>query len=425
MRVDDRAQRPARQALPQQVHGLRGVQAMRGVEQQGTGFARCTSHQQLGGGKPAAVPDLQAVQGIAQHVHLAHFGGHLCAPVRAAPRMLGGPDGLGEGMLLAQESLLVLVVDDDRLQRMLARAALESLGHRVVEATDGDEGLRKFVESRPDLVLLDVEMPNHDGYWVAQQMRSAEPGGWTPILFLSSLQGDEDIWRGIEAGGDDFLSKPVTTRLLGAKLRAMQRLVSMRKRLEERSEELRLANAKLEELSTHDPLTGLFNRRAIDTHLHQEIAACRREGQALSVAMIDIDHFKRYNDRAGHLAGDECLRRVAQLLHDACLRPRDMAGRYGGEEFALILPLTPLSGAMTYARGLLRALAQMQLAHPDSPLGPYLTLSGGLTTCVPDDSTTAEGLLLRADDALYQAKAKGRNRFFSYEMQLDTLAQGR
>jgi len=326
-------------------------------------------------------------------------------------------------MYLPQESLTVMVVDDDRLQRLLARAALESLGHRVVECLDGEAAVQQFSASRPDLVLLDVEMPGRDGYWVAQQLRAAEPGGWTPILFLSGLQGDDDIWRGIEAGGDDYLTKPVTTRLLGAKLRAMQRLLAMRGKLLERSEELRVANAQLEQLSTHDPLTGLANRRAIDARLHHEIAACRREGQPLSVALVDIDHFKRFNDGAGHLAGDHCLQQVAKLLGEACLRPRDLAGRYGGEEFALILPLTPLSGAMTYARGLLRALQQLQLPHPDSPLGGHVTLSGGLTTCVPDETTTAEGLLLRADDALYQAKAKGRARFFSYEMQLDTREQ--
>lgn len=322
-----------------------------------------------------------------------------------------------------QESLTVMVVDDDRLQRMLARAALESLGHRVLECGDPELAVELFSARRPDLVLLDVEMPGRDGYWVASQLRAAEPGGWTPILFLSGLQGDDDIWRGIEAGGDDYLTKPVTTRLLGAKLRAMQRLLAMRRKLIERSDELRAANAQLEELSTHDPLTHLANRRAIDEHLHREIAACRREGQPLSLALLDIDHFKRFNDGAGHLAGDQCLQQVARLLADACLRPRDLAGRYGGEEFALILPLTPLSGAMTYARGLLRALEQLHLPHPDSPLGTYVTLSGGLTTCVPDETTTAEGLLLRADDALYQAKAKGRNRFFSYEMQLDTHEQ--
>ena len=324
---------------------------------------------------------------------------------------------------MAQESLLVMVVDDDRLQRLLARAALQSLGHRVLECSHGGEALTQFSAQRPDVVLLDVEMPGHDGYWVAQHLRAAEQGGWTPIIFLSGLQGDDEIWRGIEAGGDDYLIKPVTTRLLGAKLRAMQRLVSMRKKLEERSEELRLANAQLEILSRHDAMTGLANRRAIDAHLHQEIAACRREGQALSVALLDVDHFKRFNDAAGHLAGDQALQQVGKLLSDACLRPRDLAGRYGGEEFALILPLTPLSGAMTYARGLLRLLAQMRIAHPDSPVGPWLTLSGGITTCVPDDNTTAEGMLLRADDALYQAKAKGRGRFFSYEMKLDTAEQ--
>lgn len=312
-----------------------------------------------------------------------------------------------------------MLVDDDRLQRMLACAALESFGHRVLECENAEEAVAQFTARRPDLVLLDVGLPGHDGYWAAQQMRAAEPGGWTPILFLSNQPGDDEVWRGIEAGGDDCLVKPVTTRLLGAKLRALQRLLAMRGRLEERSEELRQANAQLAALATHDPLTGLANRRALDAHLHHEIAACRREGQALSVALVDVDYFKRYNDRLGHLAGDECLKSVAQLLDSGCLRPRDIAGRYGGEEFALILPLTPLAGAMTYARGLLRTLAQQALPHPDSPLGPLLTISGGITTCVPDDHTTAEGLLLRADQALYEAKNRGRSCFFSFEMQLE------
>ncbi len=316
--------------------------------------------------------------------------------------------------------LTVLVVDDQAVPRLMAKAAIESLGHRVLECADPVAAVQVFIQSKPDLVLLDVEMPVHDGYWVAQQLRSAEQGGWTPILFLSGHHGDEDVWRGIEAGGDDFLGKPVTTLLLAAKLRAMQRLLAMRAKLLERSEELRVANAQLQQLSQIDALTGLANRRAIDERLHQEIAACRREGRQLTLALLDIDHFKRYNDRAGHVAGDACLQQVARLLRDACLRPRDVAGRYGGEEFVLILPATPRAGAMTYARALLRQLHHAALPHPDSPVSERVTLSGGITTCVPDDSTTAEGLLLRADDALYNAKAKGRNRFFSYEMQVDT-----
>lgn len=328
-----------------------------------------------------------------------------------------------KAMFNAQGALTVLVVDDQAVPRLLARAALESLGHRVIEAEDPGRAVDLFLEARPDLVLLDVEMPQHDGYWVARQIRASEQGGWTPILFLSGRHGDEEVLRGIDAGGDDFLTKPVTTMLLGAKLRAMQRLLAMRAKLLERSEELRVANAQLHELSTHDPLTGLANRRAIDERLHQEIAACRREGQPLTVALLDVDHFKRLNDRLGHLAGDQSLKQIAHLLSEACLRPRDFAGRYGGEEFALILPLTPRSGAMTYARALLRAFHRANIEHPDSPVSDRISLSGGLTTCVPDEHTTAEGLLLRADDALYQAKAKGRNRFFSYEMQLDTEEQ--
>jgi diguanylate cyclase (GGDEF)-like protein len=259
-------------------------------------------------------------------------------------------------------------------------------------------------------VLLDVEMPGHNGYWTARAMRAAEPGGWTPIIFLSQLQQAQDVWQGIESGGDDYLVKPVSPMILHAKLRAMQRLAQMRQRLVQLSEELRTANAQLEELSSVDALTGLMNRRALDARLQQELDLARREGKPLTLMLCDVDHFKRYNDALGHVGGDTCLRRVAQLLRETCRRPGDCAGRYGGEEFALVLPNTPRSGAMTYARALARTIELAAIPHPDSPTQPHITLSGGITTCLPDDSTTMEGLLLRADDALYNAKATGRNR---------------
>lgn len=319
--------------------------------------------------------------------------------------------------------LTILVVDDQNATRVALAADLDRAGHRVLEADSADWGLQLFERYRPDLVLLDVEMPDKDGYWTARAMRSAEPGGWTPIIFLSQRGQDADVWKGIEAGGDDYLIKPVTPMILHAKLRAMQRLSHMRQRLVAVSEELRQANAQLHELSQVDPLTGLMNRRGLDSRLQQEIAAARRSGQPLTLMLCDVDHFKRYNDALGHVEGDQCLRHVARQLKDLCRRPADCAARYGGEEFALLLPNTPRSGAMTYARALLRTLAQGQLKHPDSPIAGHITLSGGITTCVPDDTTTPEGLLMRADDALYNAKAYGRNRFFSYEMQMDTDEQ--
>lgn len=322
--------------------------------------------------------------------------------------------------LPSQTPMTILVVDDQSASRVAIAAALDAMGHRVIEADGGEWALSLFQRHAPDLVLLDVEMPGHDGYWVARQLRALESGGWTPIVFLSSLGNEVDLWRGIEAGGDDYLVKPVATMVLRAKLLAMQRLLRMRSRLVELSDALREANRHLRHMSDTDGLTGLMNRRALDARLNEAVDAARQDGRPLTLVLCDIDHFKLYNDRLGHVAGDACLKRLAGLLQASCRRPTDFAARYGGEEFALILPDTPRSGAMTFARGLLRTVETMALPHPASPLGPWVTLSGGITTCVPDAATTAEGLLLRADDALYAAKTRGRNRLFSFEMQVDT-----
>ena len=310
--------------------------------------------------------------------------------------------------------LTILIVDDQSATRVALTAELDRAGHRVLEADSAEWALELFRRYRPDLVLLDVEMPGHDGYWTCREMRAAEPGGWTPIIFLSQFNQDEDVWKGIESGGDDYLVKPASAMILHAKLRAMQRLAQMRARL-----------VQLEELSSVDAMTGLMNRRALDARLQQELDLARRDGKPLTLMLCDVDHFKRYNDAAGHVAGDACLRRIGQLLKETCRRPSDCAGRYGGEEFALVLPNTPRSGAMTYARALMRTVELAAIPHPDSPTGATITLSGGITTCLPDESTSAEGLIIRADDALYNAKSTGRNRFFSYEMQMDTAEQRR
>jgi diguanylate cyclase (GGDEF)-like protein len=254
-------------------------------------------------------------------------------------------------------------------------------------------------------------------------MRAVEAGDWTPIIFLSARDGELDLWRGIEAGGDDYLTKPVRPVVLIAKLRAMRRLLDMRRRLTELSDQLNATNQRLNELVEIDSLTGLVNRRGFDRLLRKEIGAGHREGTPLTLMLCDLDHFKPYNDALGHVEGDACLRQVGRLLREICVRPRDVAARYGGEEFALILPQTPRSGAMTFARALGQVLQQRALPHPASPIAGTVTLSGGITTCVPDASTSAESMVMRADEALYTAKAQGRNRFFSFEIQLDTVEQ--
>ena len=319
----------------------------------------------------------------------------------------------------------VLVVEDQASIRAALVGELRHVGiTEVHQAGSAQPAVEAFRQHRPDLVLLDIRLSGaEDGYWVAQQMRESEPGGWTPIIFLSALDSDLDVWRGIEAGGDDYLVKPVKPIVLVAKLRAMRRLLDMRRRLVSLSEELHQANQRLNEMVEVDALTGLVNRRGLDRLRHSEIAAARRDGTPLTLMLCDLDHFKHYNDTRGHVQGDACLKEVSRVLREVCVRPRDVASRYGGEEFALILPNTPRSGAMTFARALGKVLKVRAIAHEGSPLGDRLTLSGGITTCIPDETTSAEGMLMRADEALYAAKAQGRNRFFSFEMQMDPVEQ--
>ncbi|RYY53279.1 MAG: response regulator, partial [Comamonadaceae bacterium] len=189
----------------------------------------------------------------------------------------------------------------------------------VYEAESAEPAVRQFIEHRPDLVLLDIRLPGKDGYWVAQQMREAEPGGWTPIIFLSGLDSEVDVWRGIEAGGDDYIVKPVKPIVLVAKLRAMRRLLDMRRRLVALTDELHLANQKLNAMVEVDALTGLVNRRGFDRILHNEITAARREGTPLTLMLCDLDHFKLYNDSLGHVQGDNCLKDVGRLLREVCV----------------------------------------------------------------------------------------------------------
>ena len=305
----------------------------------------------------------------------------------------------------------VLIVDDSPTIRAALRSLVEKMGHSVIEAEDGSKGLKIYAHDRPDLVLIDVVMPVMDGYEAARQMRGSRPDQWVPIIFLSSKEADQDLDRAIEAGGDDYLVKPVSFVVLNAKIRALQRIESTRIKLLETSRELAAANRELENLSRQDGLTGIANRRYFDSYLVTEVKRASRERQPLSLILADVDHFKAFNDFYGHQAGDDCLRQVASALKSVGRRPADLAARYGGEEFAIVLPATAMEGAVDVAKSLVRAIDGMSIAHARSGVSSCVSLSQGIASLIPVQDTKPENVIELADQALYQAKQQGRNRY--------------
>jgi diguanylate cyclase (GGDEF)-like protein len=311
----------------------------------------------------------------------------------------------------------VLLVEDSLASSQVTQRYVESAGHSVITARDGNEGIQKFLEYKPDLVLLDVNMPNMDGYECARHIRkNCQQGNlWIPIIFLSGEVTEDAIVKGIDAGGDDYLPKPITQRVLSAKLLAMARIADMRKELEE-------ASAHLKRLSSIDGLTQLYNRRHFDEALKQEWSRAGRTQDPLSLILCDIDHFKAFNDNYGHLAGDDALVKTSQSIMDTLQRPSDLPARYGGEEFAVILPNTPAVGAMIVAEQLRTAMDQLAIPHALSDSSNIVTMSIGVSTYYPNHSkATYIELLDAADRGLYRAKKKGRNRIERQPLLSDTL----
>ena len=307
---------------------------------------------------------------------------------------------------LMQHPLRVCIVDDDPTALAATTAAL-SEHFEIIVARSGQDALRLIGRNPPDVVLLDVEMPGMDGVAVCRQLKGDPLTEHLPVVFLTAHGDEATELRGLDAGATDFVAKPARGPVVAARLKNLGRMKRMAERL------------RIE--SQTDGLTGLQNRAQLDRLLQHETLRALRQRLPLSLLLIDVDHFKAYNDHYGHLAGDGALRMVAQALQAATRRAGDQACRYGGEEFAMLLPGTDLAGAGRMADSVLQAVAAMGLPHAGSTTAPHLTLSVGIAALTPGidlvfnpsvarhAGNLPETLLASADAALYAAKRHGRN----------------
>ncbi len=294
----------------------------------------------------------------------------------------------------------VLVIDDSSYQRQIIIAMIEDIGFKAVCANGHIEALGILSKNNIDLILMDIEMPEMNGFELTKIVRSTYPE-WMPIIFLSANDSENYLAKGIDAGGDDYLTKPVKQVVLAAKIRAMERISLMKSALDR-------ANKQLEVLSSIDPLTQLLNRRGLDNMLDAVWKKNVTDDAELSLLMLDIDCFKFYNDNYGHQKGDDCLVKVANVFRGVLDHSTDVIGRYGGEEFVIALPYTPILGARFKAQEIIKALLVERIEHKYSAVVPYVSVSIGVSSTSLGAKHTGE-LIEQADLALYQAKANKRN----------------
>lgn len=299
-----------------------------------------------------------------------------------------------------------MVVDDNSDNVEIIATRLRFRGYEIIEASNGQQALKAVAEASPDLILLDVMLPDIDGYEISRRIKGNDSMPFIPIILVTARDSTQDKVAGLDAGADDYLTKPINFPELEARVRSMLRIKRLQDELEEK-------NRELERVSISDGLTGLFNHRHIHGLLHEEFERADRTGERLTVAMFDLDRFKSVNDNYGHQAGDRVLEKFADILRETA-REIDRLGRYGGEEFMALLPDTGIDDGVVFVERVRREVAR----HPFNvgraePL--QMTVSCGVATYPHDLIRDPETLVRLADEALYAAKRGGRNRVVRFD----------
>ncbi|MFM1841695.1 MAG: hypothetical protein RLZZ490_428 [Cyanobacteriota bacterium] len=322
----------------------------------------------------------------------------------------------------------LLIVDDSSDNLRLLSTMLQSQGYQVKKAISGKFALQSLTVIEPDLILLDVNMPEMDGYQVCQTLKTNPQYQAIPIIFISAADQLFNKVQAFKMGAVDYITKPfhleevlirvenqLTQKRLYRELEKQNAL--LKTEIDERlkiEKALTDANHKLEELASQDGLTGLANRRHFDHYLATQWQYALLNQQILSLILIDVDFFKAYNDAYGHLLGDDCLKQVATILKSVSRKQSDLVARYGGEEFIIVLPNTTVDEAEQLAHRIQQAIADQKIPHRQSLVAEYVTLSMGISDAIPTIQETVADLIQRADFALYQGKSAGRNRIICY-----------
>lgn len=290
----------------------------------------------------------------------------------------------------------ILIVDDEKVNISILVELLKDRYDTVV-AKNGEQALRRVLEHKPDLILLDIVMPGMDGYQVCKTLKNNPDTADIPVVFITAKDSETDEEEGLNVGAIDYVTKPFSSAIIRAR-------VYNHLELKRRGDLLRV-------LSSLDPLTGIANRRRLDEFLALQWQQLQRSGGMLAVLMLDIDYFKAFNDHYGHQQGDECLIHVAHLLKSLPLRNVDLVARYGGEEFVIVLTLTAIEAIEKVANLLQQALKDDPVAHGYSLVAPHITMSMGGAGMCPSQGGSISQLINQADTALYQAKEQGRHCF--------------
>ncbi|WP_163833570.1 diguanylate cyclase domain-containing protein [Spartinivicinus ruber] len=287
----------------------------------------------------------------------------------------------------------ILIVDDEPINIRVIHQVFSKY-HTVFMATSGMQAINFLQKNSVDLILLDVVMPEMNGLTVCQQLKSSKETADIPVIFVTGHNSPEEEDACWYAGCVDFIHKPFNIHTLIHRVRSHL--------------QLKFQTDLLKELAFFDGLTGVANRRYFNEHLRHEWRRCARNSKPLSLILLDIDHFKAFNDTYGHQYGDECLQKVASTIIKIPQRAGDLVARYGGEEFTITLPETALSGAVNVAKGIEASIRDLKIQHKSSTTAHVVTVSAGVATWVPDNDISPKLLIEQADRLLYQAKAQGR-----------------